>query len=219
MLVAVVPAYNEEKRIGSVIRDLFEHVDKVLVVDDASTDNTFQEARKAGAIVLKHVLNRGQGAALQTGHEYANIIGADYVIHFDGDGQFSTKDISGAMQHMQEAEVDVLLGSRFLQKKSNIPWFKAKILLPLGRIINNLFSGLKLSDAHNGFRILNRKAFNKIKINQDRMAHATEIPAQIKKYNLKYVEFPIEVKYYEYGQNMAGGFKILRDLLLGKFLR
>lgn len=219
MLLAVVPAYNEEKTIGSVIRSLFEHVDKVVVVDDGSTDDTLCEAQRANAVVLRHEINRGQGASLETGHEYARKIGVDYVLHFDADGQFDVSDIAPALKALQESGADILFGSRFLGKKSNIPFFKRWLVLPISKFLNFLISKLFLSDVHNGFRILTRRALDSIRITQDRMAHATEIVAQVKKNNLKYIEFPVTVRYSEYGQGVGGGLRVLRDLVMGKFIK
>lgn len=219
MFVAVVPGYNEAKRIGSVVRDLFNHVDLVIVVDDGSKDNTAQIAREAGAVVLQHRINRGQGASLQTGHEYTLQIGADYVLDFDGDGQFDVLDIQPAMEKIKECKADVLFGSRFLEESSNMPLSKRYLIHPLGKIFNKIFFRVKLSDVHNGFRILNKKALEKIKITQDRMAHATEIPAQVFQSDLKWVEFPVKVLYREYGQSGRGAIQIIKDLIFGKFLK
>jgi len=219
MFIAIVPAYNEEKTIGSVVRSLFEHVDKVVVVDDASKDNTFGEAKKTGAIVLKHKINCGQGAALETGHEYARRVEADYVLHFDGDGQFNAGDVEPALKQLKEEDAEILFGSRFLDDRSNVPWFKKNVLYPVGYVVNKIFGAVKLTDVHNGFRILNKKALNKIQITHDKMAHATEIVSLAKKYNLKYIEFPVKVTYSEYGQGVSGGIKIVRDLLFGKFVK
>ena len=215
----VIPAHNEEKRIGSVVQSLFEHVDKVIVVDDASVDNTSEDGRKAGAVVLNHKINLGQGAALETGHEYARKINADYVLHFDGDGQFHVEDVIPAFESLKKEKADILFGSRFLDNRSNMPWFKRYILSPIGHLVNIIFGAVRLTDVHNGFRILNKRALNKIIISQDRMAHATEILALTKKHNLKYIEFPVKVTYHEYGQSATGGFKIVRDLLWGKVVR
>ncbi len=218
MFLAIVPAYNEEERIGSVVRSLFGHVDEIVVVDDCSKDGTRKQAREAGAVVIRHKINRGQGATLETGHEYARKHGAEYVLHFDGDNQFDALDINPALQKMREKEADVLLGSRFLDDRSRIPWFKKHILLPLGRLVSRAFGGIKLTDVHNGFRILNKNALDKIRIKQDRMAHASEIPELIKRHGLKYIEFPVKVTYHEYGQRAVGGLKVLKDLFFGKFL-
>lgn len=219
MFIAIVPAYNEEKKIGSIVRGLFEHVDEVVVVDDASLDNTSLEARAAGAIVLNHKVNCGQGAALETGHEYARAAGADYVLHFDGDGQFCTDDIGPALRELKKERADILFGSRFLSVHSHIPWLKRYFLFPIARTINRFSGVISLLDPQNGFRILNKEALDKIRIIQDRMAHATEIMALTKKYKLKFIEFPVRVTYYEYGQGFGGGVKIVRDLLLGKFVK
>lgn len=219
MLIAVVPAYNEGKNIGSVARGLFEHVDKVIVVDDGSSDDTLCEAQRVNAVVLRHKINRGQGAALQTGHEYALKLGADYVLDFDADGQFDPFDIKPALEAIKIAQVDILFGSRFLGKKSNIPFFKKFFILPTAKFLNYLITKLPLSDVHNGFRIYARKALQSITITQDRMAHATEIVAQVRDARLKYIEFPVNVRYSEYGQGASGGLKILRDLFFGKFVK
>src|SRR3989339_3469 len=219
MLIAIIPAYNEEKKIGSVVRNLLNHADKVLVVDDGSKDRTGAVAKEAGAMVLTHRINRGQGAALQTGHEYAKKLGADFVLHFDGDGQFDVSDIAPALEKIKSTGADILFGSRFLSKESNIPFIKKYLLFPLARVFNRFFTRIKLTDTHNGFRILNRRALEQISIKQDRMAHATEIISQVKEKGLKYVEFPVKVVYCEYGQGLLGGLQIFKDLILGRFIR
>lgn len=219
MFLAVVPAYNEGKTIGSVIRSLFSQVDKVVVVDDGSTDATMRLAQEASAVVLHHSLNRGQGAALQTGHEYALKIGADYVLDFDADGQFSAVDIAPALAELKKQNVDILFGSRFLDVSSQLPWTKKYLLLPWARFFQRLFWGVKLSDVHNGFRLYRASALTKIHITQDRMAHATEIVLQAHQAGLKIIEFPVKVVYHEYGQGVGGGWAIIKDLFTGKFLR
>lgn len=219
MFVAIVPAFREEKKIGSVVRSLFNLVDRVIVVDDGSGDDTAKNAAAAGAIVLQHRINRGQGASLQTGHEYALRLGADYVLHFDGDGQFDVNDIQPALTKLKAENADILFGSRFLGTESNVPWLKKNVIFPVARIFNNSFTGLQLTDVHNGFRILNRRALEAIQITHDRMAHATELIAQTKKHNLKYLEFPVKVVYREYGQGLDGGLRILGDLFFGAFIK
>lgn len=219
MFLALVPAYNEEKNIADVVQSLLSEVDSVVVIDDASVDATAEVARQAGAVVLSHPLNRGQGAALETGHEYAREIGADYVLHFDADGQFDPADIAPAFQAVQREGKDILFGSRFLGKDSNIPWTKKNIMFPLGKVIDRFFGSLPLSDVHNGFRILNKQALEKILITQDRMAHATEIPVLAKRHGLRHMEFPVRVTYHEYGQGSLGGLQVVKDLFTGTFIR
>lgn len=220
MFIAIVPALNEEKRIGIVVRGLTECgvVDEVVVVDDGSKDMTAKIAREAGAVVLSHPINRGQGAALETGNVYARSRFADFVLYFDGDNQFSPSDINPALSALSSSGADILFGSRFLDTRSNIPFFKRYILFPMARLIDRAIGGLVLSDVHNGFRLLSKTALSKIIITQEGMAHATEIPMLVKKHKLKHIEFPVKVIYHEYGQGLSGGFTILRDLILGKFV-
>jgi len=223
MIYVIVPAYNEEEKIGRVIRGLFKDADykdfgglgQIVVVDDGSDDRTGEIARQEGAVVLRHEVNRGQGAALQTGNEYAFREGAEIAVHFDADGQFNPSDIRPAIEKLKD--FDVVLGSRFLDGRSRIPWFKRHIVLPVSRWINFVFTRLKLTDVHNGFRVLNRKALEKLQISHDGMAHNSEIISEIKKNNLKFVEHPVEVTYYEYGQGVGGGMKIIWDLIVSKF--
>ncbi len=217
MIFIVIPAYNEEQRIGRVIRDLFEHgFSNVVVVDDGSSDNTVKEVVDAGAVVINHLVNRGQGAALQTGNDFVLKNGAEIIVHFDADGQFNVADISCGVKKMQEENLDIIFGSRFLDTRSKVPFFKKYFILPISRIINNHFTKIKLSDVHNGFRIMNRKAAQKIIITQNQMAHNSEIPRLVKEHELKFDELPVEVLYFENGQGVSGGFKILWDLLLAK---
>ncbi len=217
MFLAIVPAYNEESRVGSVVRSLLACVDEVVVVDDGSTDTSAAVAKKAGATVLHHKINRGQGAALETGHAYARSQDADYVIHFDADGQFFVDDIAPALQALKDANADVLFGTRYGEKASNVPFTKRYVLGPIGRVVDRVFGSVRLSDAHNGFRIFTQKALSRIYITQSGMAHASEIPALVKKHNLSYIEVPVSVTYHEYGQGVTSGFKTVRDLFIGLF--
>lgn len=214
MVYAIIPAYNEAKKISEVVLAVQQVVDSVIVVDDASTDETTKRAVAAGAVALRHIVNRGQGAALETGHRYVRKQkDASYVVHFDGDGQFSSEDIPLALAAIKKAQVDILFGSRFLEKKGNIPMMKKYMVHPVGRLIEKCFGAVDRTDVHNGFRILSMQALEKINITQDRMAHATEIPQQVKKQKLSYIEFPVQVTYHEYGQSGFAGIKIIQDLL------
>jgi len=217
-MFVVIPAYNESEKIGRVLRGLFSQgIKSIVVVDDGSKDDTAQMARESGAIVLQHKINRGQGAALQTGNEYALKNNADFVVHFDADGQFDPSDIAPAVEFLQKNNLDAVLGSRFLDARSQIPFFKKYFILPISRFINNLITGANLTDVHNGFRVLNNNALKKIKISQSGMAHNTEIVKQLVKNNLNFAEFPVKVTYHEYGQGIGGAFKIIKDLFLDFF--
>ena len=128
------------------------------------------------------------------------------------------RPMSPALEALRGSKADILFGSRFLDGRSKIPWFKRTILLPSARFVNQLLTGVKLSDAHNGFRILNRQAVSSIALTQDRMAHASEIVLLAKQQGLRIIEYPVKVVYREYGQGVGGGVKILKDLLVGKLV-
>jgi polyprenyl-phospho-N-acetylgalactosaminyl synthase len=216
----IVPAYNEEKRIGAAIKDLLDHgYANIVVVDDGSADKTFEIAKQFPIYVLRHKINRDQGASLQTGTEFALNKGAEIVVHFDGDGQFLAEEIEGAIQPILKNEADIVLGSRFLKSNEQMPWLKKNIIHPVARLVDYLFTSVKLTDAHCGFRALNRGAAEKIKITQDRKAHATEIISLIKKNNLRFKEVPITVIYRQFGQGIGGGFRILKELLVKKIMK
>ncbi|PIR03226.1 MAG: hypothetical protein COV60_01420 [Candidatus Magasanikbacteria bacterium CG11_big_fil_rev_8_21_14_0_20_43_7] len=219
MFFAIVPAYNEETRVGTVVQNLLQYVDEVVVIDDGSSDTTSRIAREAGATVLRHGINRGQGAALETGHVYARNHGATYVLHFDADGQFSADDIVPALHTLKSEHVDVLFGTRYgATSLSNVPWTKKYLLRPIGRMVDRLFGSVRLSDPHNGFRILNTRALHAIRITQPGMAHASEIPALVKKHQLSYIEVPVSIAYHEYGQGVHSGVTVVRDLFLNLFV-
>ena len=215
----VIPAYNEEETIKDTIRDVQKYISDIIVVDDGSEDQTYKSAKSLGAIALKHLVNRGQGAALRTGTNYALRQGADMIVHLDADGQHQAKDILPMIEPIKRGEVDVTLGSRFLSNTCQIPWSKRNIIIPVARVVNWLLTGLWLTDAHNGWRAISCRAARLINIEQDRMAHNTDIPAQIVKHGLKYKEVAVEIVYKEYGQGLLGGVKILLDLLKSKILK
>jgi glycosyltransferase involved in cell wall biosynthesis len=221
MVGIVIPAYNEEKKVGEVLRQIQNQArpDFVVVVDDASRDSTADVALTCGAVVVRHEINRGQGASLETGHEYARLRGADFVIDFDADGQFDAGDIIPAIEFLKKSGTDILFGTRFGGVNSKLPFTKKYLILPLGQLFNKIFLGIKMSDAHNGFRIYTKKALHLIRIRQDRMAHASEIPALVHKLNLSFCEFPIRVYYHEYGQRVGGVVKIIKDLFFAKFIK
>ncbi|MEM4240118.1 MAG: glycosyltransferase family 2 protein [Candidatus Woesearchaeota archaeon] len=219
----VIAAYNEQKSLPKVVSELHRAGYKnVVVIDDGSKDNTFKAALDAGATVLQHIVNRGQGAALKTGIDYALEQGADIIITFDADGQHRVEDIPAVIKPVVSGEVDVTFGSRFLKKDSGIP-FVRKILLKIGVLILWLFYGVKMTDAHNGFRAISRNAAEKIKITSDRMAHASEIVEEVHRNKLKYKEVPVVIRYTEetlkkgHG-SFAEGCRILYNMIMKKFL-
>ena len=219
--VAVIPAYNEQGRIGAAVADAALFCDAVVVVDDCSVDVSGREALEAGAIVLRHEINRGQGAALQTGMDYAlHTLAADIIVHFDADGQMRGADIPRLVQPIKDDQADIVLGSRFLGEKTNMP-FSRRLVLKAGIVFTMALSGIRVSDTHNGFRDLSRKAVEVMRITLDRMAHASEILDLIKVRDLRYVEVPVKIQYSEEtlgkGQSSFGAFTIVKDILKGKF--
>ncbi len=205
----VLAAYNEEKRISKTINDLKKKgYSKIVVVDDGSTDNTYNLAKSQGVHVIRHIINRGQGAALQTGMNYALKKGARFIVHFDADGQHRVEDVHRLLKPLLNKEADIVLGSRFLNKqfKSNIP-LNRLVYLKFGILFTRLMTGLKLTDTHNGFRAMTRNAAEKLVITLDKMAHASEILELIAKNNLRFVEVPVIIEYdQERMQNSMNGF-------------
>lgn len=221
MLAIIIPAYNEARRISKVLQELERgYPDALLVVvDDCSDDATVEQARTAKAAVLRQVVNRGQGAALRTGTRYALEQGADYIAHFDADGQFAAADIARAVATLEHNEADVVFGSRFLTgAQANVPPFKRYVIMPLAQLFNRLL-GIRLSDPQTGFRVLNRTAAERVNWQHDRMAHCSEIQQAVFAAGLRVKEIPITVTYHEYGQRFAGGFKIVSDILFGTFTK
>jgi polyprenyl-phospho-N-acetylgalactosaminyl synthase len=220
----IVPAYNEKAAINKVLEDLSALGCFIVVVDDGSLEDIKAEVEKfKDVIYLRHKVNLGQGAALQTGIDFAMKQGAGYIVSFDADGQHSAGDIPAILSPVFNGEADIVLASRFLvEGHHNAPLLK-KIVLKMGRWVNYFFTGLYLSDAHNGLRAMNRLAAITIRISENRMAHATEIIAQIRKHKLRYKEVAAKVIYTDYsrqkGQSSLNSLKIFFDLVLQKLFR
>lgn len=216
-IACVIPAWNEEKNIKKVVEGAKKFVDYVIVVNDKSSDKTAEIAEEAGAIVINHPINRGQGAALQSGNDYALGLNADIIVHFDGDDQFLAEEIKDMTCPIEEGRADIVFGSRFLGKETNFPFFKKHIIYPLAKVFTRLILGIKLSDPQNGFRAMNKKAAETIRIANREMAHNSEIQSKAFQAKLKIVEVPITVIYHHFGQKLSGGIKIIKDLLIYKF--
>lgn len=217
-IFCVIPALNEAEKIGEVVRAVRPLVDEVVVVDDSSTDGTSEIAAREGASVLSHLVNRGQGAALETGNRYALEKGADIIFHFDADGQFFAEDIPEVLEPLLSGEAEAVLGSRFMGKESNMPALKKKMIMPLARLANVILLGVRLTDPQSGFRALTADAWRKISIEQRGMAHASEILSKIVKNKIKIKEVPVKVIYHRFGQNFSGGIRIIKDTILAKLM-
>jgi glycosyltransferase involved in cell wall biosynthesis len=221
----VIAAFNEAGCIGSVVRELRSTgFPLVIVVDDGSPDATAEEARLAGGIVLRHFVNRGQGAALQTGITYALGRRAEILVTFDADGQHDVADLPAMISPIANGEVHICLGSRFIGAggSTGMPWIR-RLVLRAAVLFTRLTSRVRLTDAHNGFRAFSREAALSVDIQLDRMAHASEIVDQFYNSRLPYREIPVRIRYTEYslrkGQRSSAALKVAFDYLLGRLTR
>lgn len=215
-----IPMYNDEKMILNVIKDLNNAgYNNIVVVDDGSKDNGYNVVKDhTNAIVTRHIVNRGQGAALQTGMEVALDRGAKYIVHFDSDGQHDVKDLDKMLDTLIKGKYDIVLGSRFIQE-NKIP-LKKKIILKLGIFFTFLLSQIWLTDVHNGLRVMTAETAKKLDLQHDRMEHASEILDKVKSLNLKYKEVPVTIHYTDYsqakGQRISNSINIAMKLISSK---
>ena len=211
----VIAAYNEARAIGRVVAGLATFPYRVVVVDDGSTDATADVVARAGAEVLRHPINLGQGAALQTGIEYALLRGASHVVTFDADGQHRPEDIAGLIAALSARNADFALGSRFRGAAVDLPPLR-RLMLRAATSFTRATTGLDVTDAHNGLRAMTRRGAARIRLRQNRMAHASEILHQIAASGLAYVEAPVTIQYSRYslakGQRASEFVIILLDL-------
>lgn len=215
-----IPLFNDEKMILKVIDSLNKKGYKnIVIVDDGSKDNGYHVVKNSGkALITRHIINKGQGAALQTAMEIAIEKGAEYIVHFDSDGQHDVNDIEKMLKILIDGQYDIVLGSRFMQK-NEIPLLK-KILLKGGIIFTYIFSNIWLTDVHNGLRVMTVNTASRLNIRHNRMEHASEILDKIKSLDLKYKEVPVTIHYTEYsmskGQSIFNSFNIAWKLILSK---
>ncbi len=217
----IVPVFNEGEVIKKVLQALCLTPYRIILVDDSSTDNTLQIAKEFPITVLHHIINLGQGAALQTGFDFVlKQKNAKCVVTFDSDGQHAVDDLVPIISPVITGEYDVVLGSRFLDKTAvGMPLLKL-LTLKIGTTFTRLSTGLHVTDTHNGFRAFSFEALKKINITQNRMAHGSEILSKISKYKLKYCEVPVTISYTDYtrrkGQSVLNSINILWDLIFGR---
>lgn len=214
----IIPVYNEAEVVGRVVAEALKQFPNVICVDDGSNDNSVSEIEKTDAKLVKHPINLGQGATLQTGIEYAlQHKDAKYFVTFDADGQHRLEDVKKMLEYIQTHNVDVVLGSRFLGKTENISLLK-KVVLKAAVKFSNLTTGVYLTDAHNGLRVFNRHFAENVNITLPDMAHASEIIHEIKEKEFKYKELPVTIRYTDYtkskGQSIMNAINITFDLLV-----
>lgn len=203
-LVIVIPAYNEARVIKQVARSVLDvgYAD-ILVVDDGSDDDTAGEAEKAGAVVIRHRLNRGKGAAAKTGIEAALGIGADVIVIMDGDGQHDSGDIRNLVAPIIRGESDVVFGVRPFSN-SGMP--RSRVLFNrFGNVVTSVFAGIRVSDSQSGLRAFSRRAALLIDTVADQYEYETEVIREIARHRLQFTEVPITVRYTEYSLGKAHG--------------
>jgi glycosyltransferase involved in cell wall biosynthesis len=194
-----------------------------VVIDDCSKDNSKDQLAGLPVYYLRHRANLGQGAALQTGIDFAKKKGAKYFVTFDADGQHDSNDIPGMIDKLEKENADIVFGSRFLPgSKTNVSAARS-FVLNVGRYVNYVASGILLSDSFNGMRLYSREAADKIKITENRMAHPAEILLLTAANKLKYVEYPVAIHYTDYsmskGLRNKDGIRIIFDIILYKIFR
>lgn len=209
--------FNEATVIRSVIERLREDFPFVVCVDDGSRDESVHEAAAAGAVVIRHPINLGQGASLQTGFDYAL---ADPqmtdVLTFDADGQHMVEDAIGMVAKLRSENLEVVIGSRFLDDRTQLGNAK-KVVLRLAAFYTRITTGMALTDAHNGLRVMSRSLLERVRIRQNRMAHASELIDQIGGTTDRWAEYPTHILYTDYsrakGQSLLNSVNILVELL------
>lgn len=217
----VIAAYNEATCIEEVAREVRQVYPNVVVVDDGSTDATSEAAGRGATYVLRHPLNRGQGAALQTGIEFALLRGARFVVTFDADGQHRVEDIEAMVAPIAQGLCEITLGSRFLGGTQDMP-AERRHMLRLAVLFTRVVNRMDVTDAHNGLRGFSRTAAYMLDITLDRMAHASELLDQIRSSGLSYIEVPVQIRYTEYslakGQSSRNAIQIVVQYILGKVM-
>lgn len=214
--VVVVRVYNEAAVVRGVIRELVDAGLRVIAVDDASTDTSAQEIDAAGGLRISHPINLGAGGALQTGYEAAlRFTDAEYIGCFDADGQHQLQDLIGMVEKIRTG-YDVVIGSRFLDHKTRMSPLRRAILRLATKVMNRR-SGTKLTDAHNGLRLISRKVAAGIQLAHSGMAYASQLEEQLTRPGLRVTEHPVHILYTEYsrskGQPLLNSVNILADTL------
>lgn len=207
---AIIPAYNEEENIANIVKKTKKYVDYVIVVDDGGRDKTTEVAKKAGAIVLRHTINLGKGAALKTGCDFAVKKGAKFIVALDADAQHNPDDISRFITKLKK--YDIVFSYRKASRKM-------PIVLRFGNwFISNaarLLYGVSLKDTQCGFRAFSKKAYKKIRWNAADYSMESEMISRAGKQRLKYVQIPIETIYSDKykGTTVIDGIKIVLNMV------
>ncbi|HEY7323999.1 MAG TPA: glycosyltransferase family 2 protein [Streptosporangiaceae bacterium] len=212
----IMPVYNEAAVVASVVEHVRRTFPHVVCVDDGSSDGSAAQITSAGAHLLRHPLNLGQGAALQTGITYAlRQPGIRYVVTLDSDGQHRPEDAAAMVEIARSGAADVVLGSRFLNGGTEVPALKRAVLRSVA-VLSPASRRMRLTDAHNGLRVLTADAARQLRITMGGMEHASEIVSLLAASKLRVVEAPVTILYTDYskskGQSLVNGINILFDL-------
>jgi len=194
MLIALIPAFNEERFIGSVVLKARKYVDTVMVIDDGSRDLTAEIAHAAGAIVIRHETNRGKGRALQSGFQKARELDAQAVVVLDADGQHRPEEIPTVVAPILNGEADIVIGSRYLDRKSRVPFIRIwghKVFTS----VTNWLTGTHLTDSQSGFRAFSKNAVQNINFESKDFSVESEMQFLAERQDLKLVEIPVVIRY------------------------
>ncbi len=220
-VVAVIPAYNEESRVATVIRDAVKYVDVVIVVDDGSSDDTSAKAAQVGARVIRHVENCGAGAATMTGVLAARALSADAIVILDADEQHDPHDIPALLKPVQDGKADIVFANRFGQRNA-IPFIR-RFFNAIGNIVTFAATGKWVADSQCGFKVFGSKAVQELDLRMSGYEFCTEIVREAVKNKWRIAEVPTKVIYSKYtlakGQSFANGVKTAAKILLRSFLR
>ena len=189
-----IPAYNEEKNIAAIIIKLKKITDSIIVCDDGSSDMTSEISKNLGAVVISHKKNMGYGAAIRTIFEKSVEIGSDILVTFDADGQHRIEDVSRVLHPLENNEADVVIGSRFLGKQSNVPNYRKLGIKVITQVTNSSIK-TKLTDSQSGFRAYSRQVLSEISLSEIGMGISTEILIKASSKGLRITEVPITILY------------------------
>ncbi len=200
-VIAAIPAYNVEQFIGKIVSQAKKYVDEVIVIDDGSTDNTAQVAEMAGAQVVRHQVNQGAGGATKSGFEMAKNKDTDILVTIDGDGQHDPEEIPQLLAPMLSGKVDLVIGSRFLDKHSNIPRYR-RFGIGIITSLYNFGAKIKVSDAQSCFRAYSRKAIDTLNITERGFGFSVQLLIQARRQGLVITEVPISCVYHANSHNL-----------------
>jgi glycosyltransferase involved in cell wall biosynthesis len=213
-IVAIIPAYNEERYIGSVVLKAREYADVVLVVDDGSADRTAAIAGLAGAQVMHHPTNQGKGRALNTGFGAARTLRPRAIVILDGDGQHLPEEVPSVLAPILAGEADIVIGSRYLREPCRVPrhrvWGHRA-----ANLLTDLISGMAVSDSQSGFRAFSPRAVAAISFSSSGFSVESEMQFLARDHGLRVVEVPITADYTERPKRsvMNHGLKVLNGVL------